>query len=35
MPIHEVADRWIHKYKRGCLRAIAELKKKLEGDNRE
>ena len=34
MPIHEIADRWIHKYEIGRLHAVAELKKKLEADNR-
>src|SRR5271154_7176118 len=32
VPIHEIADRWIGKYERGRLRALAELKRKLEGD---
>jgi len=32
MPIHEIAERWIGKYERGRLRALAELKKKLEGE---
>jgi DNA-binding transcriptional ArsR family regulator len=31
MPIHEIAERWISKYERGRLRALAELKAKLEG----
>jgi DNA-binding transcriptional ArsR family regulator len=30
MPIHEIAERWIGKYERGRLRALAELKTKLE-----
>ena len=30
VPIHEIAERWIGKYERGRLRALAELKKKLE-----
>lgn len=30
MPIHEIAGRWIGKYEHGRLRALAELKKKLE-----
>ena len=30
MPIHEIAERWIDKYERGRLRALAELKSKLE-----
>jgi len=33
MPIHEIAERWIGKYGRGRLRALAELKEKLEGEN--
>jgi DNA-binding transcriptional ArsR family regulator len=33
MPIHEIAERWIDKYERGRLRALAELKEKLEGEN--
>jgi DNA-binding transcriptional ArsR family regulator len=33
MPIHEFAERWIGKYERGRLRALAELKAKLEGEN--
>ncbi|HEX3658301.1 MAG TPA: helix-turn-helix transcriptional regulator [Pirellulales bacterium] len=32
VPIHEIADRWIGKFERGRLRALADLKKKLEGD---
>lgn len=30
VPIHEIAERWIDKYERGRLRALAELKSKLE-----
>jgi DNA-binding transcriptional ArsR family regulator len=30
IPIHEIAERWIGKYERGRLRALAELKSKLE-----
>ncbi|MGA9671191.1 MAG: helix-turn-helix transcriptional regulator [Terracidiphilus sp.] len=33
MPIHEISERWIGKYERGRLRALAELKEKLEGEN--
>jgi hypothetical protein len=33
MPIHDIAERWIDKYERGRLRALADLKKKLEGEN--
>ena len=32
MPIHEIAERWIGKYERGRLRALAELREKLEGE---
>ncbi len=32
VPIHETADRWIGKFKRGRLDAHAELKEKLEGE---
>jgi DNA-binding transcriptional ArsR family regulator len=32
MPIHEIAERWIGKFERGRLRALAELKKRLEGE---
>jgi DNA-binding transcriptional ArsR family regulator len=32
MPIHDIAERWIGEYERGRLRALAELKKKLEED---
>jgi DNA-binding transcriptional ArsR family regulator len=31
-PIHEIGERWIGKYERGRLRALAELKEKLEGE---
>jgi DNA-binding transcriptional ArsR family regulator len=34
VPINEIAERWIHKYERGRLRILAELKKKLEGETR-
>lgn len=33
VPIHEIADRWIGKFERGRLRALADLKKNLEGKN--
>lgn len=33
VPIHEIAERWINKYERGRLDALAELKRKLEGDS--
>jgi DNA-binding transcriptional ArsR family regulator len=32
VPIHDIAERWIGKFERGRLRALAELKRKLEGD---
>lgn len=35
VPIHEIAERWIGKYERGRLRALDELKKKLEGETNE
>lgn len=31
VPIYEIAERWIGKYERGRLRALGELKKRLEG----
>jgi len=31
VPIHEIADRWIGKYERGRLTALADLKRDLEG----
>ena len=31
VPIQEIADRWIGKYERGRLAALAELKQRLEG----
>jgi len=33
MPIHEIAERWIGKYERGRLSALADLKSKLEGED--
>jgi DNA-binding transcriptional ArsR family regulator len=35
VPIHEIAERWIRKFERGRLRALADLKKQLEGDDDE
>ena len=32
VPIHDITERWIGKFERGRLRALAELKRKLEGD---
>lgn len=34
VPIHEIAERWIGKYERSRLRALADLKKNLEGKRR-
>ena len=35
VPIHEIADRWIGKYERVRLRALTDLKKRLEvGDEK-
>lgn len=33
VPIHAIADRWIGKFERGPLDALAELKKQLERDD--
>ena len=35
VPIHQIADRWISKYERTRLDALAELKKSLEGEQDE
>jgi DNA-binding transcriptional ArsR family regulator len=32
VPIHEIADRWIGRFERGRLRALADLKRNLEGE---
>jgi DNA-binding transcriptional ArsR family regulator len=32
VPIHEIAERWIGKFERGRLHALAELKNRLEED---
>ena len=32
VPINEIAERWIGKFERPRLRALSELKRKLEGD---
>jgi DNA-binding transcriptional ArsR family regulator len=32
VPIHEIYERWISKFERTRLRALRDLKKKLEGD---
>ena len=34
VPIHEIADRWIDKFERGRVRALADLKHKLEREGR-
>ena len=33
VPIHQIASRWIGKFEHGRLRALAELKKQLEGES--
>ena len=33
VPINEIAERWINKFERPHLRALSELKRKLEGEN--
>lgn len=33
VPIHEIAERWIGKFERDRLDALADLKRKLEGEN--
>jgi DNA-binding transcriptional ArsR family regulator len=35
IPINEIAERWIGKYERGRLAALADLKKQLEGKDDE
>jgi DNA-binding transcriptional ArsR family regulator len=32
VPIHDIAERWISKFDRGRLRALADLKRQLEGE---
>ena len=32
VPIHDIAERWIGQFERGRLDALAELKKRLEGE---
>ena len=32
VPIHDIADRWIGRFERGHLAALADLKRKLEGE---
>jgi hypothetical protein len=33
VPIHQIADRWIGKFERGRLDALAELKRQLEAES--
>src|SRR5689334_161018 len=33
VPLHEISERWIEKFERGRLRALRDLKKKLESDS--
>ena len=33
VPIQEIADRWIGKYERAPMAALADLKRRLEGEN--
>ena len=33
VPINEIAERWIHKFEQPRLRALSQLKKKLEAEN--
>jgi DNA-binding transcriptional ArsR family regulator len=35
VPIHEIADRWIHKFEHGRLQALRDLKRNLEGNTDE
>ena len=35
VPIHEIESRWIHKFQRAQLDALADLKKSLEGETDE
>ena len=35
VPLHEIAERWIGKYERGHLRALADVKRRLEGESDE
>lgn len=32
VPIHDIAQRWVGKFERGCLDALAELKNSVERD---
>jgi DNA-binding transcriptional ArsR family regulator len=33
VPIHAISERWIGKFEKGLLRALADLKKTLEGES--
>src|SRR5262252_11073479 len=33
VPIHEIYDRWVKKFERRSMRALAQLKKRLEGEH--
>jgi DNA-binding transcriptional ArsR family regulator len=33
VPIHEIYDRWVRKFERRGLKALADLKRQLEGGN--
>lgn len=33
VPIHEISERWINKFERNRLRALSDLKRKLEEEN--
>jgi DNA-binding transcriptional ArsR family regulator len=33
VPLHEISERWISKFERGRLKALRDLKAKLEGDD--
>jgi len=33
VPIHEISERWIGKFEQGRLRALADLKRTLEGES--
>jgi DNA-binding transcriptional ArsR family regulator len=35
VPLHEISERWIGKFERSRLRMLRELKRTLEGDDRE
>lgn len=35
VPLHDIAERWINKFERGRLRALRDLKNRLEADDDE